>query len=112
MKAVACFPVTAGAQRDRKSTRLNSSHSLHLPLPICSPRQVANFIKLWSASREMVELSRDEGGCVLPGNGRGAERSEEHTSELQSLSPPPSPDLFASPSREFHQIVVGKPRDG
>src|ERR1039458_3762277 len=78
---------------DRKSTRLNSSHSLHDALPICVwielPDQYA-----WMDAEKQRTVARLEG--VPEGAYRALRfhvRSEEHTSELQSLPPRRSSDL-------------------
>src|ERR1035441_5559607 len=78
---------------DRKSTRLNSSHSLHDVLPI-SPDgarilgQTLMRIKRQRAAREHAQQNRSgHDSCCHPC------RSEEHTSELQSLPTRRSSDL-------------------
>src|SRR3972149_3676532 len=88
--------------RDRKSTRLNSSHS---QISYAAPRDLHSFptraLPISSdAPLRSVPLHSPEPGAVLPGCHAGSshhdERSEEHTSELQSQSnlvcrPPRSP---------------------
>src|ERR1035441_6511281 len=72
-------------REDRKSTRLNSSHSLHDALPIKRPKppprtkgSSRSYFGLWPNQTAITA-----GSPKLPGN--GPRRSEEHTSELQSL---------------------------
>src|SRR5579875_3776582 len=93
-----------GPARDRKSTRLNSSHtviytlSLHDALPIfsCLPR-------CRSSSRHRRPTSRALAACGwLARPGRWAsQRSEEHTSELQSHS-----DLHSFPTRRSSDLLL------
>src|SRR5476649_265739 len=89
--------------RDRKSTRLNSSHtviytlSLHDALPISC-----------LTSRILIRVSRSEDTChEYKGNAivdskqvSRFERSEEHTSELQSHS-----DLHSFPTRRSSDLL-------
>src|SRR5882672_2810820 len=95
-------PGSAGSTPDRKSTRLNSSHtviytlSLHDALPIFRNAQVA-------PSHPSVSL-RCRGACCdssphEPGLGWQHTRSEEHTSELQSHS-----DLHSFPTRRSSDL--------
>src|SRR5882672_6053494 len=73
--------------RDRKSTRLNSSHtviytlSLHDALPISNPRGVWAILLLvrWALMKCPLNGARINSGSLL-----ALPRSEEHTSELQS----------------------------
>src|SRR5476649_2015551 len=91
-----------GAGADRKSTRLNSSHteiytlSLHDALPISA--RPASFIRMTSA-----RASRSINGCsgrwAASGRWRGRCRSEEHTSELQSHR-----DLHSFPTRRSSDL--------
>src|ERR1039458_10032065 len=78
---------------DRKSTRLNSSHSLHDALPICKEFCAAHGLSVHTldAWRRRMALSgsRQE---IVPVE-IVEDRSEEHTSELQSLPPRRSSDL-------------------
>src|SRR5476649_1220285 len=100
-------PVAVGSCRDRKSTRLNSSHteiytlSLHDALPI------------WFATlpHEQLVAQHDVTKCesrVLNVNGPGGswlvQRSEEHTSELQSHR-----DLHSFPTRRSSDLVRHPP---
>src|ERR1035438_7147420 len=79
---------------DRKSTRLNSSHSLHAALPI--------YFSFWPRRQFHLPAAGSHISVVRPGrlailglfNPDGALRSEEHTSELQSLPTRRSSDLF------------------
>src|ERR1035441_10224570 len=78
---------------DRKSTRLNSSHSLHDALPICAcfggRKQTHNSDGGQSASRRSGKPLCSAGDWTR----RPPPRSEEHTSELQSLPTRRSSDL-------------------
>src|SRR5476649_2380790 len=89
--------------RDRKSTRLNSSHtviytlSLHDALPI----SFAHDDHVYAA-----KVVNDRGKLVLgdsiavPGAFGASQRSEEHTSELQSHS-----DLHSFPTRRSSDLI-------
>src|SRR5882672_4657393 len=98
--------ILAAREQDRKSTRLNSSHtviytlSLHDALPISDPARSRAGGPDWAA------------GCRNPGCplrwrcrhiGRARARSEEHTSELQSHS-----DLHSFPTRRSSDLRPGK----
>src|ERR687894_66683 len=94
---------------DRKSTRLNSSHteiytlSLHDALPIFEhPRHVT---QLCQAAFDHFGL-RAPGVDVLAGMHREADRSEEHTSELQSHR-----DLHSFPTRRSSDLRTPSPRN-
>src|SRR5215218_6795034 len=88
--------------RDRKSTRLNSSHtviytlSLHDALPIFVG--IVGFSLLWAPG---CGSSQDGGNGKKgkKGDGGGGERSEEHTSELQSHR-----DLHSFPTRRSSDL--------
>src|SRR5476649_602205 len=90
-------------RRDRKSTRLNSSHtviytlSLHDALPIL-------LAKLSEKALATPELSRLAAQVTLfSAGGEGHDpkaRSEEHTSELQSHS-----DLHSFPTRRSSDLA-------
>src|ERR1035438_3944371 len=86
---------------DRKSTRLNSSHSLPPALPIWNGdlrRAVEDRLLQFLARLQIaVDVFDGHGGVVH----QDADRSEEHTSELQSLPTPRSSDLErrSAPSR-------------
>src|SRR5947207_647275 len=123
-------------QRDRKSTRLNSSHtvistlSLHDALPILPeilvhdfrkkgylPEALLNFLALlgWSPGGDRERMSMEEMMSLFSVDGIGrsnakfdrakllafnTERSEEHTSELQSHS-----DLHSFPTRRSSDLA-------
>src|ERR1039458_3983153 len=78
---------------DRKSTRLNSSHSLHDALPIC----IGVALRWLCTPESMPSICLAYGfvgalGGFAPPFDIGF-RSEEHTSELQSLPTRRSSDL-------------------
>src|SRR5262252_3956182 len=94
--------LTLRSVKDRKSTRLNSSHtviytlSLHDALPICGDAE--------NSGRGFRELVRGAGTKqVLKIHERAhlaiGERSEEHTSELQSHR-----DLHSFPTRRSSDL--------
>src|ERR1035438_10335572 len=86
-----------GAEVDRKSTRLNSSHSLHVALPICGGRR-RTAARALAARRVRATGARHYRTPHGDGaSGRCGGRSEEHTSELQSLPTCRSSDLWRSP---------------
>src|SRR5882672_9281812 len=98
--------MAAAGRRDRKSTRLNSSHtviytlSLHDALPISSGGRTP-FVTSHSHSPSRRDANSS---TLLPGHGgSGASRSEEHTSELQSHS-----DLHSFPTRRSSDLVRRK----
>src|ERR1035441_1812117 len=88
----------ASSFRDRKSTRLNSSHSLHDALPILmGPHhdivrtlREAHNAPLGKLLLKLGDCERDERFIL--------QRSEEHTSELQSLPTRRSSDLNGTTS--------------
>src|SRR5882672_7825047 len=91
-----------GSRTDRKSTRLNSSHtviytlSLHDALPIYPGRErrlvgACGHLAL-DATVEVLVLHEEHGVGV-------ADRSEEHTSELQSHR-----DLHSFPTRRSSDL--------
>src|SRR5882672_153309 len=92
------------APRDRKSTRLNSSHtviytlSLHDALPICS-----FTFRMRSAARHTLAASATIAAPAdrYSASRYGAKRSEEHTSELQSHS-----DLHSFPTRRSSDLFL------
>src|SRR5476649_2533318 len=95
--------MTSAMNKDRKSTRLNSSHteiytlSLHDALPISFNKQEP-FIKKIS---ELLAL----GGFAIIGDPyiddfSNEQRSEEHTSELQSHR-----DLHSFPTRRSSDLI-------
>src|ERR1039458_354308 len=78
---------------DRKSTRLNSSHSPHDALPI-SRKPVLRWRPYWAALRRVPGLVIPEPAKKeLQRRSDACRRSEEHTSELQSLPARRSSDL-------------------
>src|ERR1035441_2998194 len=87
-------PFIVAKSTDRKSTRLNSSHSLHAALPIC--------LCVGTASPNLALVHIPSDLCALLHRILHAQsvyccqehRSEEHTSELQSLPTRRSSDLF------------------
>src|SRR5882672_3512926 len=87
---------------DRKSTRLNSSHtviytlSLHDALPIFGKCFIATWAR--SADRVKVLLAHRRVGYEKT-QARTRTRSEEHTSELQSHS-----DLHSFPTRRSSDL--------
>src|ERR1035441_9192859 len=84
---------SARAKGDRKSTRLNSSHSLHGALPICHGR-VAVLVDGPHPLLGRGDFERRVGiGEKRQDFGARERRSEEHTSELQSLPTRRSSDL-------------------
>src|SRR5215211_1864199 len=94
------------AERDRKSTRLNSSHteiytlSLHDALPISRrPVPARRRAGVLGPRRAGVEPRPRPDGAQA---GRGA-RSEEHTSELQSHR-----DLHSFPTRRSSDLAASR----
>src|SRR5882672_5168906 len=96
-----CATIAGG--KDRKSTRLNSSHteiytlSLHDALPISLNSNGRSGILLFS--RQKRGEPGDNPVFGLRDN-RGRERSEEHTSELQSHR-----DLHSFPTRRSSDLL-------
>src|SRR5476649_1041563 len=89
---------------DRKSTRLNSSHtviytlSLHDALPIFCCRIVSTGDGVRLVTFPLEKIRR---GHLFAHCGRHADRSEEHTSELQSHS-----DLHSFPTRRSSDLLL------
>src|ERR1039458_6863902 len=81
------------ARVDRKSTRLNSSHSLHDALPISDHGVVAVLPGHFARDHGDFPRARDLDDIDQIRAAAGAGRSEEHTSELQSLPTRRSSDL-------------------
>src|ERR671927_501268 len=82
-----------GGLRDRKSTRLNSSHTVISPLSLRAPLPILKTLNGYRASGFSfgVHVNRREPNERHPSFGsRRFTRSEEHTSELQSHSDLPS----------------------
>src|ERR687886_290014 len=93
-----------GARTDRKSTRLNSSHteiytlSLHDALPISRPpRSRAADRPTCGPQGKTMAVNRHE----LEAAARSKDRSEEHTSELQSHR-----DLHSFPTRRSSDLTA------
>src|SRR6476646_9035243 len=97
-------------RRDRKSTRLNSSHtviytlSLHDALPISLEKKLnlvdpVKLAKTYVINEEKFPLSK----LIYTVQ----ERSEEHTSELQSHS-----DLHSFPTRRSSDLIRKKIKSG
>src|SRR5262252_2147945 len=88
--------------RDRKSTRLNSSHtviytlSLHDALPISVRLAAGDYLSICAWVYIDASIYSQE-SVVHPG--ADAQRSEEHTSELQSHS-----DLHSFPTRRSSDL--------
>src|ERR1039458_5745301 len=78
---------------DRKSTRLNSSHSLHDALPISQTGTNARNGGTDRHRKEMNKMWQDHAACKGHPEPDRFFRSEEHTSELQSLPTRRSSDL-------------------
>src|ERR1039458_2413164 len=85
-------PESFGAT-DRKSTRLNSSHSLHDALPISQKSRWPRFCHRPSQIYFRREIARHALRESTPAGKFWRDRSEEHTSELQSLPTRRSSDL-------------------
>src|SRR5215204_3600966 len=88
--------------RDRKSTRLNSSHtviytlSLHDALPIWAPTNADAYVAL---SVVLVQPRAGGDNAKRFADAESFARSEEHTSELQSHS-----DLHSFPTRRSSDL--------
>src|ERR687894_440762 len=102
MPSLASRAMTASRSIDRKSTRLNSSHteiytlSLHDALPICA--EALAPVGLQMDARE-VRLRGDALAREPGDDGVAVDRSEEHTSELQSHR-----DLHSFPTRRSSDL--------
>src|ERR1039458_1718578 len=82
------------AQRqDRKSTRLNSSHSLHDALPILTLRRYDTPFSMHDGRNQPGTTRRYPSPRRKNRSACATSRSEEHTSELQSLPTRRSSDL-------------------
>src|SRR5215204_5770414 len=91
-----------GVFRDRKSTRLNSSHTVIYTLSLHDALPISEHGRLFGALSAPARRDRD--GCRAapqpgPQDDRGVPRSEEHTSELQSHS-----DLHSFPTRRSSDL--------
>src|ERR1039458_8955704 len=109
MAAVSCAsPKYLVRARDRKSTRLNSSHSLHDALPIYQPPAIVK-LRMYHHLDVGICVLQDGGGVLRIAEIFGPrKRSEEHTSELQSLPTRRSSDL---PTARYCQTAdVPSPR--
>src|SRR5476649_1775344 len=100
--ASAPAPITSQALSDRKSTRLNSSHtviytlSLHDALPIFDIFFAGGVDGGRGAVAQAGDVRRQRAGAD---HLAGLVRSEEHTSELQSHS-----DLHSFPTRRSSDL--------
>src|SRR5476649_750232 len=96
------IPLSGRHSKDRKSTRLNSSHteiytlSLHDALPIC--RRYVAAPSLSEQFRGLGECCRHITSDDSPER-KAQQRSEEHTSELQSHR-----DLHSFPTRRSSDL--------
>src|ERR671916_619567 len=103
-------PVKPSAPLDRKSTRLNSSHtviytlSLHDALPILV--EAAEAMEAEAGENGAAGEAAQEAQATA-GQAVGPIRSEEHTSELQSHS-----DLHSFPTRRSSDLGRGGGSDG
>src|SRR5215204_5550610 len=100
--SVSSYSVIFSARVDRKSTRLNSSHteiytlSLHDALPIYPRlRRHDHRVDVATLGRDVRVRQR----VLVLGDLLGAGRSEEHTSELQSHR-----DLHSFPTRRSSDL--------
>src|ERR1035438_8992586 len=106
---------------DRKSTRLNSSHSLHDALPIFLSFGRVKFRRKNSPLAGGFSAGPSRGNQIHWQPSQPDGRSEEHTSELQSLPTRRSSDLLIlwqseipaeeqpARGRLFRRAVAGKP---
>src|SRR6476646_2545432 len=89
-------------RRDRKSTRLNSSHTEIYTLSLHDALPISNRFRHWNYSAE-GDISKSEPPFVnarlLLNIRKDAPRSEEHTSELQSHR-----DLHSFPTRRSSDL--------
>src|SRR5476649_790545 len=96
------------ASRDRKSTRLNSSHtviytlSLHDALPISLAHPPGSDARVFVIPRRKI-FTQKPNDKETPED--RLQRSEEHTSELQSHS-----DLHSFPTRRSSDLTGSPPR--
>src|ERR1041384_4447503 len=81
---------------DRKSTRLNSTLSLHDALPIYEQQQVIRVDRLGEKIEGPLLHRRDRIFDAAVGRHDDHRRSEEHTSELHSFPTRRSSDLRAA----------------
>src|ERR1039458_2246024 len=94
-----------GLPLDRKSTRLNSSHSIHDALPIWVAAGAKCFCTISISRSGPATKTWIRPYCFDSEAAWSAVRSEEHTSELQSLHTRRSSDLGCGRSKMFlHDI--------
>src|SRR5476649_399584 len=89
---------------DRKSTRLNSSHTVIYTLSLHDALPIWQFIDLHSLTQLAVPDTRlmvTKYGPIILAERLHFTRSEEHTSELQSHS-----DLHSFPTRRSSDLAV------
>src|SRR5579875_1175982 len=89
---------------DRKSTRLNSSHTVIYTLSLHDALPILKFSSRKSTgckSEVNLGLLMRECASKVSGVGGGHDRSEEHTSELQSHS-----DLHSFPTRRSSDLKI------
>src|ERR1035441_6923864 len=94
------------ASRDRKSTRLNSSHSLHDALPIYGSAAGTSTRFSGVAVGRTVGRGSASGVVSASMGSSSISRSEEHTSELQSFPTRRSSDLWVG-CWNFHPVQWG-----
>src|SRR5882672_8268858 len=99
------WKIRSASARDRKSTRLNSSHtviytlSLHDALPIYARDDVERDQALGAL---VVAVDREGDADAMEDQVGFGARSEEHTSELQSHR-----DLHSFPTRRSSDLCAG-----
>src|SRR5215211_5601358 len=103
-----CTPIAIPAKTDRKSTRLNSSHtviytlSLHDVFPISFATVPGRFPDDEKSCKALCPAAE---ATLYAYRNPGEDRSEEHTSELQSHR-----DLHSFPTRRFSDLVRHRSR--
>src|SRR5476649_2522418 len=91
------------SERDRKSTRLNSSHTVIYTLSLHDALPISQMMKKSSLRMLSLALYAPFSLCILYAtihNSVERARSEEHTSELQSHS-----DLHSFPTRRSSDLA-------